>query len=93
MRRKTKTPTRRPATAARRPAPKIRATFHLPGILFEEARNAVVYLAGPPARLTLAALAEKALRRELDRLKKAYNGGREFPRRGTELRGGRPIRG
>ncbi len=70
---------------------KVRATFHLPSALFEEARDAVVQLSGPPLRLTLAALAETALRRELDRLKRAYNGGREFPRRSGRLRSGRPI--
>ena len=70
---------------------KVRATFHLSHGLFEEARNAVVQLSGPPVRLTLAALAEKALRRELDRLKRAYNDGKEFPRRRGRLRSGRPI--
>jgi hypothetical protein len=70
---------------------KVRATFHLPQALFEEARNAVVQLSGPPVRLTLAALAEKALRRELARLKRAYNDGRDFPRRRGRLRSGRPI--
>lgn len=70
---------------------KVRATFHLPQALFEEARNAVVQLSGPPVRLTLAALAEKALRRELDRLKRAYNDGQDFPRRRGRLRSGRPI--
>lgn len=73
-----------------RPA-KVRATFHLPLDLFEEARNAVVFLSGPPARLTLAGLAEAALRGELERLKKRYNAGKAFPRREAELRGGRPI--
>jgi len=51
----------------------------------------VVFLAGPPARLTLAGLAETALRRELERLKKTHNGGKAFPRREAELRGGRPV--
>jgi hypothetical protein len=70
---------------------KLRATFHLPEALFEEARDAVVQLSGPPVRLTLAGLAETALRRELDRLKKLHNGGKDFPRRKGELKGGRPI--
>jgi hypothetical protein len=59
--------------------------------VFEEARDAVVYLSGPPVRLTLAALAERALRRELDRLKKAHTEGKDFPRRRGRLRSGRPI--
>ena len=58
----------------------------------EKARNAVVYLAGPPTRLTLADLAKNALKKELERLKKAHNSGKEFPARNGELRGGRPIR-
>ena len=36
--------------------------------LVKEARSAVMALAGPPLRLTLAALVESALRRELERL-------------------------
>lgn len=71
---------------------KVRATFHVSADLLDEARNAVVYLAGPPTRLTLADLAENALKRELERLKKAHNAGKEFPTRSGELRGGRPIR-
>jgi len=71
---------------------KVRATFHISESLLQEARNAVVYLAGPPTRLTLADLAENALKRELERLKKAHNSGKEFPARNGELRGGRPIR-
>ena len=71
---------------------KVRATFHISERLLQEARNAVVYLAGPPTRLTLADLAEHALRREIERLKKAHNAGKDFPARSGELRGGRPIR-
>lgn len=71
---------------------KVRATFHISEDLLQQARNAVVYLAGPPTRLTLADLAESALKRELERLKKAHNSGKEFPARSGELRGGRPIR-
>jgi hypothetical protein len=50
-----------------------------------------VHLAGFPARLTLTKLAENALRAELARLKEKYNGGAEFPDRGEDLKGGRPI--
>jgi post-segregation antitoxin (ccd killing protein) len=73
---------------------KVRATFHLPQELLNEARNTVVALAGPPHRLTLAKLAENALRNEIERLKEERLGrkrGREFPQRTGEVRTGRPI--
>lgn len=72
-------------------AAKVRATFHLSEDLFEAVRDAVVSLSGPPHRLTLASFAETALRRELERLQKAENKGKPFPKRESELRGGRPI--
>lgn len=72
-------------------APKVRATFHLPADLVNECRNAVVWLAGPQERLTMARLAENALRSELDRLQKKHTKGKPFPERTEELRGGRPI--
>jgi hypothetical protein len=71
--------------------PKVRATLYLPQELLEEARDAAVHLAGYPARLTLTKLAENAFRAELRRLKQLYNEGRDFPPRGEDLRGGRPI--
>lgn len=71
--------------------PKVRATFHLPADLVDECRNAVVWLAGPPERLTMARLAEIALRGELDRLRRKHTKGKPFPPRSEELRGGRPI--
>lgn len=70
---------------------KVRATLYLPWDVLEEARDAAVHLAGYPARLTLAALAENALRAELQRLKDRYNAGKDFPRRDANLKGGRPI--
>lgn len=73
---------------------KVRATFHLPEELMNEARNTVVALSGPPHRLTLARLAENALRSEIDRLRAERDGrlrGREFPQRTDEVRTGRPI--
>jgi hypothetical protein len=70
---------------------KVRATLYLSAELLNEARNAAVFLAGYPVRLTLTRLAEDALREELERLKRLYNGGRDFPERGEDLRGGRPI--
>jgi hypothetical protein len=71
---------------------KVRATFHLPLALVDEARNATVALSGPPTRLTLARLVEDALRREVQRLLETHNAGSPFPRRDAELVGGRPIR-
>ena len=73
---------------------KVRATFHIPEDLLNEARNTVVALSGPPDRMTLAKLAENALRHELDRLREERQGnqrGSEFPQREHDLRGGRPI--
>jgi hypothetical protein len=71
--------------------PKVRATLYLPQDLLDEARDAAVYLAGYPARLTLTKLAENAFRAELRRLKQLYHDGRDFPPRNEDLRGGRPI--
>jgi hypothetical protein len=70
---------------------KIRSTFHLTEDIIEEARNAVVFLSGPPERLTLGSLTEMALEKEIARLKKKHNNGEDFPQRDSELRGGRPI--
>lgn len=70
---------------------RIRATFYLSPELLDEARNATVFLAGYPLRLTLTRLVEQALRAELRRLKDAHNAGEEFPPRTEELKGGRPI--
>jgi len=71
--------------------PRTRATFHLPVELSEGLKNCVVALSGPPHRLTLAALAERALYAELRRLEKEANRGKPFPQRDSDLRGGRPI--
>ncbi len=76
-----------PASASR----KVRATLYVPESLLEEARDAVVFLAGYPARLTLTLLVERALRAELARLKQAYNASQDFPPRSEDLKGGRPI--
>lgn len=76
----------------RRPScPKVRATLYISANVLEEARNAAVHLAGNPARLTLAKLADTALRAELRRLKETYNHGQDFPPRDADLQGGRPI--
>ena len=70
---------------------KVRATLYLPKDVLDEARNAVVHLAGNPVRLTLTKLAENALRSELKRLKDLHNEGKDFPPRDEDLKGGRPI--
>lgn len=72
-------------------SPKVRATLYLSAEVLNEARNAAVHLAGYPLRLTLTKLAEDALWAELRRLKDRYHGGADFPERGEDLRGGRPI--
>jgi hypothetical protein len=72
-------------------SPKVRATLYLPADLLDEARDATVFLAGYPARLTLSKLVEHAFRAELRRLKQLYNDGQEFPQRSEDLKGGRPI--
>lgn len=80
-------PIRRTASGS----PKVRATLYLPTDLLEEARDAAVFLAGYPVRLTLTKLVENAFRAELHRLKDAYNAGQDFPARAEDLKGGRPI--
>ena len=80
----------RRAAASPRRAPRVRATFHLPLDLVEEARNATVALSGPPTRLTLARLVETALRREVERLRHTHHAGEPFPPREADLVGGRP---
>ena len=74
-----------------REVPKVRATLYLSSDVLDQARNAAVHLAGFPARLTLAKLADRALRAELQRLKDQFNNGQDFPPREADLQGGRPI--
>lgn len=64
---------------------KKRFTVHLPHDLIERARNAAYWKPG----LTLASLAEQALREYLDKLESEQ--GEPFPQREHELKGGRPI--
>ena len=71
--------------------PRVRATLYISADVLEEARNAAVHFAGNPLRLTLAKLADAALRAELERLKREFNDGKDFPQREEDLRGGRPI--
>jgi len=70
---------------------KVRATLYVPADLLNEARDAAVFLAGHPVRLTLTRLVEEAFRAELQRLKNQYNAGQDFPQRNEDLKGGRPI--
>ncbi|MCA1693454.1 MAG: type II toxin-antitoxin system CcdA family antitoxin [Actinobacteria bacterium] len=72
-------------------APKVRATYHLPEDIVDEARNCVIFLSGPPLHLTLSRLVEKALRAEVERLKRSRNEGKEFPKGDPSVLGGRPI--
>jgi hypothetical protein len=85
------------APSRKQPAPlvdatpeKQRATFYLPAALVDAMRDAVDALSGPPTRLTLNAVAERALRAELARLEREHRSGRPFPpRTATALRPGR----
>ncbi len=71
---------------------RVRASFHVEEELFDQCRDAGFALSGPPYRLTLASFLEKALRDELERLRKEANKGRPFPKRTAELRGGPPMK-
>lgn len=75
-------------------APKGRSkvTFTLSTELLEQCKNAVDHLSGPPVRLTLVALVENALRKELSHLRNKHHEGQEFPTREGPLRPGRPLR-
>jgi hypothetical protein len=70
---------------------KVRATLYLSRDALEEARDATYHLAGYPARLTLTKIVDGALRAEIKRLREQHNQGKPFPRRGADLKGGRPI--
>lgn len=64
------------------PAPaKVRASFLLPPEVLDAVRDATAHLSGPPLRMTLTALAERALRAEVERLADEHNQGRPFPPR------------
>lgn len=70
---------------------RVRATLYISEEILQEARDAAVHLAGNPMRMTLAKLADRALRAELDRLRAEFTAGEPFPKRGEDLQGGRPI--
>ena len=69
-----------------RPALRDRVTLHLPAWLVDRMRNAVYWTPG----MTMADLAEAALRKELERLEEER--GEAFPTRQSELKRGRPVR-
>jgi hypothetical protein len=71
---------------------KVRVAFHLPVALADEARNCVYHLSGPPLRLTMAELAERAISAEIQRLQIEYNQSQPFPHRRENLKGGRPVK-
>ena len=90
-----KAPKRKRSTAAPRAEPeqrKVRATYYLTADVANRARNAATALMGPPAFETLAAIVERGVAAEVRRLERAHNGGKPFPERSAELKGGRRLR-
>ena len=71
---------------------KVRATYYLSADVAYRARNAATALMGPPTFETLAAIVERGVLAEVKRLEKAHNGGKLFPERAAELKGGRRLR-
>ena len=67
-------------------ATKERLTVHVPIDLIDRVKNAVYWTPG----LTLAGLAEDALRRTVDALEAER--GEAYPKRAAELKGGRPMK-
>ena len=71
--------------------PKARVTLYLRQDLWEEARTASLLLCDPPEEFrSLSDLFDRALERELERLRRRHNRGRRFRRRSAGLPGGRP---
>ncbi len=87
-----RTPSRDERKSRQASTKKERVAFYLSEDLADEIRNAVVHFSGPPLRLTMTSVAERAFQRELERLKAEHNGGKPFPQRDEDLKGGRPIR-
>ena len=94
-------PLDKPAKASKRsttkPAPepkdpKLRATYYISKDVAYRARNAAVALMGPPSFETLAAIVERGVAAEVQRLEKSHNKGKPFPTRAAELKGGRKLR-
>lgn len=80
------------APALSQPARKEKFNCRLTPDLADAVRDCVVALSGPPERLTIDSFAAEAFRREVERLKKAHNGGKDFPRRDYAPKPGRPIK-
>ena len=57
--------------------------------LLAELRSCVVSLSGPPERLTISGLVERAVRQEVVRLRKKRNAGRPFSKPGSPRPGAR----
>ncbi len=76
------------AADRRRPG---KVTVDLGAALLDDVGNTVDYLSGPPYRLTIRALIERAVEEELRRLREEVLGGRHFPPREQDLRAGRPV--
>ncbi len=72
---------------AQEPGRKERMTVLVPAALLSRARDAVFWSPG----LTMAALVEQAVEREIERLEKKR--GEPFPKRKSAIRTGRPIKG
>jgi uncharacterized protein YdeI (YjbR/CyaY-like superfamily) len=62
------------------PPKKKQATFNLPEDLLDDMRDAALHFSGPPHFMSLASIAEEAIRRELDRVKRELNRGKRIPR-------------
>lgn len=71
----------KPPLRARDNVKRRRATFHVSDEVLNQARNTVFWLSGPPVRLTLGRLVERALIEYLKRLEKKHNKGKPFEQR------------
>src|SRR5262249_35213799 len=71
---------------------KHKATFYIDAELFEEVRDAVYALSGPPEQMTLARFATDAFTAHLKRLRQKHNDGDPFLARGGELSPGPRVR-
>ena len=83
------------APQAAAPAPVARTakiTAALDATLVTELRAAVAQLGGAPTQLTVTAVIDAGVRRELERLRKAHNGGEPFTDTGHRPRRGRPLK-
>lgn len=66
-------------------------TTQLPEELLEDLKDAVVYLQSRGHDATLAGQIKLAIERHMNRLRDSYTRGKQFPKRGKELRSGRRI--